>query len=79
LAEGCSVRVVPEGRLNRLEIRRDGVLLGEYERSNDAEVDRKIGEIASARSSTVDAKPLRGVRTRATGSGRRSPPGRVPG
>jgi len=54
VGRNCQVRRVPEGKLNRLEIWREGVLLGEYERSNDREVDRKIGEIVSALDSLLD-------------------------
>ncbi len=54
LGHGCEVRVLPAGRMNRLEIWRGGERLGEYERSNDREVNRKIGEIRSALTLLLD-------------------------
>jgi hypothetical protein len=55
LGHGCEVRTLPSGKINRLEIWRGTHFLGEYERSNDREVARKIGEIRSALTQLLDA------------------------
>lgn len=54
LGNGCEVRILPIRKMNRLEIWRGTEFLGEYERSKDGEVDRKIEEIRSALALLLD-------------------------